>query len=368
MKPNEQKDALEVVSRIKEQPKKLLFGIDPVIDRTLISLFSLVPYTGSNGEKLLGQAHLLYISFPGRGKTDLMRSIAFSIGAKSAFVSGEPMMETKQLTGGSFYVQPLGKFFQTRGPLFTNVFLFDEINRSPPKVQAPTLQAMEERFVPLDKIDLEKGTMEVELHPLFPISDNPKDKDELFFWFLATANPIEQEGTYPFSEASLDRFSFSLDIKLPPREEEKKIEHESVKGKKISKVVDLADVLQISRLIANGVEINDNVKEYIMRLIENSRPKSEEPDNPREWSDPSLRAFIDDNIDAGTSPRTNYHFKAGVKTRAFMMGREYAKVEDVRYIASMVMPHRIIFSKYADNDLTKKMVVDKILNGTKVPS
>ena len=364
---SEHKDALETIDRIREQPKKHLFGIDPVIDATLMSLFSLVDYTGVSGEKCLGQAHLIYISFHGRGKTDLMRSIAFSIGAKSSFMSGDPQLETKELTGGPFYVQPLGKFIQTRGPLFTNIFLFDEFNRNSPKVIAPTLQAMEERVVPLNRIDLEKGTMEVDLHPLYPISDDPKDKDELFFWFLATANPIEQEGTFQFSEASMDRFSFSLDIKLPPREKEKEIDNRSVRGKKIEKIIDLKEVLQISRFITNKVEIGDNVTEYIMRLIENSRPKSEEPDNPREWASANLREFVDENMVAGVSPRANYHFKAGVRTKAFMEGREYVTVEDVRYIAPLVMSHRIVFSPHVLFDLTKRAVVDRILRETIVP-
>lgn len=363
------------IADVKAEVKKWLFGIDHAIDKLTMCLFTLVPYT-AQGRKEFGQASVLLTDLPGVGKTDLIRSFAFAIGAKSALVAGHPEMAEADIIGAEGYIVPLGKFFHRKGPIFTNIFLHDEINRTHPKGQAPSLQAMEERIAILPKTNIETGVMEAVSFPLFPISDDPDEK-KFFFWYLATRNPIEQEGTYPVPEAQLDRFTASFSIGLPVREGEKEIRARNIIRNKagerleINKILTLAEALEISHLILDFVSVPGNsadgagrVDEYMMRLIENSRPGSI---NRRSATD-ELKKFIDENLKAGVSPRANFHFEALARTKAFFEGRNYVSLDDVKFVAPLVMSHRLVVTPAAIGAGIKEAdIVGHIIADTEVP-
>ncbi|MDP2598902.1 MAG: MoxR family ATPase [Candidatus Liptonbacteria bacterium] len=359
-------EAVAKIELIKAQPKKWLFGMDHAIDVAMLGLFTRVPFT-AQGRKELGQAHMLWLDVPGVGKTDLVRALSFAIDASSQFIGGNPEMMPREIVGSEIYVQALGKFFLRKGPIFSNIILFDELNRTHPKAQAMFLQAMEERIAILEETDVVKGDFRKIEFPLFPIKGGPKR----FFWVLATANPIENLGVYKVPEAQLDRFTFSYSIGHPPREEEKKIRTDNVlsdvggKRKEIEKVVDLCEVLEICDLIRETVpDPKRGPDEYIMRIIENSRPGRES----RESATDELKEYIDTYVLEGVSPRSNFHFAEGCRTQAFMSSRSYISLEDVKFIAPLVMAHRIILSpKALSGHITAKDVVKKILENTEVP-
>lgn len=385
-------EAYEVIDSVRALPKRYLFGIDKAIDRSVMALFTKVPYTG-NRRKRLGQASVLLIDVPGVGKTDMIRILSFGIGADSALLAGHPEMMKSEIVGTEVWNTGLGKFFLRKGPIFNHIILFDEINRTHPKGQACFLQAMEERIAVMESTDQEKGILRNIEFPLYPVNKDadPTNHDQdLFFWVMATANPIEQAGTYPLPEAQLDRFTFSFRIGLPPREQEKKIRMKNVvsdKKRKMEKVVDIHEVLEVGDLITE-VETPELASEYIMRLIENSRPHFKR----RKFGNAELYQFIDNNVliqekpdkDAldqdklfgeeplgeggGLSPRSNFSFEAGARTHAFFNKNEVVTVDNVKAMAHLVMDHRILLTPQAiGSGVTKHQVVQKIIEGTKVP-
>lgn len=358
----EAEEARELVERVKREVKKWLFGIDKAVDNLVMATFTLVPYMGDD-TMLYGQAHAFLNDVPGVGKTALIRALAKSITAESAFCQGDPDKMPRDIAGGEIYVHALGKFFGIQGPIFTHFFLADEINRNPPKALAAILGPMEERTVTLPRTDLEKETMTEVSHRLHPVSNSPGDH---FFLVIATANPVEQEGTYPVPEAALDRFPLSFSLGYPPRGEEKKIRSGNVMNKRIEAVADLKTILEIGRLIVNNVEFTENAIEYRMRIIENSRPRHPE----RRSATSKLREEVDRYIEykGGIAPRTNFHFEALARTRAFMEGRTYISVDDVRKAAKLTMAHKLRLSYQAIADrVSSEMMVKKILDGTEVP-
>lgn len=354
------KKARDVIKSVGDQPKKLLFGIDSVVDNLMMALFSRVAYDQDRG-KYLGQAHVHLVSSPGKGKTGLLRYTASTIGGKYGFAAGHPMMETSEIIGYERENPVSKKPEQIRGPIFANVFLFTEINRTHPKGLAPLLQAMEERAVFLSKTDPESGLSEMEMCPLFPIA--PGD-ERLFFWLIADSNPIEQEGTYPLPEALIDRFAVSFDVPYPSPEDEKKIRYKNLRGKNIEQVTDLSTVLEISELIVDAVKIGDNVDEYIERLMVNTRPGNEH----RRWAGAELKGFVDQNVKLGLSPRVALSFEALVRTAAFIGGRESASIDDVQKVAPLVMTHRISLSYHAIGSYVEKSdIVRKVIEETEAP-
>lgn len=357
----ELEEAREIIERVRGEPKKWLFGLDKAIDNLVLATFTLVPYMGDD-TMLYGQAHVFLNDVPGVGKTALIRALAKSITAESAFCQGDPDKMPRDIAGGEIYVHALGKFFGIQGPIFTHFFLADEINRNPPKALAAVVGPMEERFVTLPKTDLERERMIEVPHRLHPVPGSPGD---CFFLVIATANPVEQEGTYPVPEAVLDRFPLSFSLGYPPRDEEKKIRAGNVMSQRIEQVADLKTVLEIGRFIVRSVELTENASEYMMRIIENSRPHHPE----RKSATLKLREEVDKYIEekGGFSPRTNYHFEALARTMAFMNGRGYISVDDVRKVAKL-MAHKLRLSYQAIADgVNAEAMVKKILDGTEVP-
>ncbi len=375
------KKARGIINAITKEVQKRLIGIEPAIERSIMALYTLVPFTSYKEEKTYGQAHIILIDEPGRGKTDLMRTLASTIGARSGLILGHPEMMTGEIIGTEVN-KGAGKFFLRKGPIFNHILLYDEISRTHPKGQASFLQAMEERLVVLEKTDVEKGEMRNVVFPLLPLDPDSDDPDqELFFWVMATANPVEQEGTYGLPEAQLDRFTISFQIGLPPRYKEKQVRSENLVSKdkeqrKIHQICDLETVLEISNMIVDIVETSETANEYIMRLVENSRPFNQE----RKFGSDELYRFVDENVLApeksaagkrgcgGLSTRANIHFQAIARTHAFFRGRSFISVEDINAMAHPVMDHRILLKPEAiGGEITKHQVAQKIVEGTEVP-
>ncbi len=376
--PEHQK-ALEEVGSIRAEVEKFIFGARTLINNMLLGFFSLVPYDDGR-KKRLGQAHALVMSPPGYGKTGSARILANTISGKYTFIAGHPEMKIAEILGFDMYHQSTGTFFFVRGPIFANIVVTDEINRIHPKAQAFNMQAMEERMVVVNSINIEQKRIDNIVHRLTPISDKPEDQDTLVYWNIATGNPFEQEGTYTIPEAQLDRFSIFFSINLPDREEEKRIRLENVYGDdksrpEVKTVMDLSRALQIAHMTTK-VRMSESKSEYMMRLIENSRPRGlyEDKDtgeivySKREFSDPELRQYIDDYVKAGLSPRSNFHFQAVAKTHAFMNGRDYVSADDIKYVARLIMIHRTLLKREARaRNIKQYQVVEKILNGTEIP-
>lgn len=376
----EHRQALIEMNAIKFECQKLIFGANRLLDTLIMAFFSRIPYDDGR-RKRLGNAHILLMSAPGFGKTGSARIIANTISSKYAFIGGTPDLKESDVKGYELYHPPTGKFIWVPGPIFSNITVFDEINRIPPKTQAFSLQALEERIVPLNLTVMDKdGSLYVRnlSRRLTPISDDVDD-ERLMFFCIATGNQFEQEGTYSLPEAQLDRFAISCGIYLPNRENEKRICVEEVYGKdgtgpEVQTIMSPERALEISHMPVDIVKETPDAKEYRMRITENSRPNGvyEDPVTgeiircKKESATSGLRKYVDDFVKAGLSPRANFHFQAIARTRAFMQGREYISKDDIKYVAPLIMTHRIIMKREARaHSIKQHHVVEQILKYTK---
>ncbi len=281
--------------------KKVIIGQDEIIEELLISLFS--------------KGHCLIIGVPGLAKTLLINTLAQVLDLKFSRIQFTPDLMPSDITGTDIIEEDMssGKksFRFIRGPIFANIVLADEINRTPPKTQSALLEAMQEY-----KVTAAGETFRLE---------------EPFF-VLATQNPIEQEGTYPLPEAQLDRFMFNLWIDYPEFQNEINIV-KSTTGNylpELSVVMTAEDIINYQRVLRNVV-VADNVIEYAVKLVNLSRPNNPEaPDFIKQW------------INWGAGPRASQYLILGAKTRAALLGRYTPQEEDVRACAIPVMRHRIV--------------------------
>jgi MoxR-like ATPase len=222
-----------------------------------------------------------------------------------------------------------------KGPIFANVILADEVNRTPPKTQAALLEAMQERQVTI-------GGMQHKL---------PQP-----FFVLATQNPIEQEGTYPLPEAQLDRFMFYVDVGYPSAEEEVRIVKQTTSGltSTLSKVLSPQDILSLQDLVRR-VPVPDHVVKYAVDLVRATRPK-----------EPGAFDFVARNVSWGAGPRASQYLVVGAKARAVLSGRFAASVEDVRALARPVLRHRVLPNFTAESEgLTSVKLIDSIVERIK---
>ena len=355
----------EQIFEIVYQLEKRLFGVRMPIIRVLIGFLSSIPYS-QGGHKVLGRGHVLLKAAPGFGKTDMMQGIAHTISTKYSFMVGQPETKISELVGADEYEVGSGRYFFRRGRVFTNILLYDEINRTHPKAQAALLQAMEERFIPVGVHNTETGEIEEKIFPLFPISKEADEK-RMMFWVVASGNPFEQEGTYPIPEAQLDRFAVCLDIDLPSEENEEKIRLENVYAKEggpqIETVMDPATFLDIAQMVVERVKFGKENGQYMGRIIHNSRPRPKR----RRYAKKSLLDRIDAYVKAGLSPRANFHFQAVSRTIAFMNGKDFVSVDDIKEAARLVMPHRILLEPKARGKVKQHDLVEEILENTETP-
>jgi len=305
--------------RILGELRKVIVGQDAVVDQLLTALFA-------NG-------HVLLVGVPGLAKTLLVSSLARVLDLKFNRIQFTPDLMPSDITGTDVIEEDSAsgkraiRFIQ--GPVFANIVLADEINRTPPKTQAALLQAMQEKQVTA-------GGQTFNL--------------ALPFFVLATQNPIELEGTYPLPEAQLDRFMFNVYVDYPSQAEEEKIVATTTSAyeAKLERVLDAADILELQRLIRR-VPVADHVIAYAVRLARATRGGSDGgPEFVRQW------------VSWGAGPRASQYLVLGAKTRAVLLGRYAPGIEDVRAVAPAVLRHRIVtnFTAEAEGVRPEKIIED----------
>ena len=301
--------------------RKAVVGQDRVVKELMIALFA--------------QGHCLLMGVPGLGKTLLVRTIASSLSLNFKRVQFTPDLMPSDITGTEVIEEDKAtgarEFRFVKGPIFTNILLADEINRTPPKTQAALLEAMQEKQVTVggDRYDL-----------------------ELPFFVLATQNPIEQEGTYPLPEAQLDRFMFLINVGYPTEEEEMKILDLTTTGyePRITPVLSGPEILELQRLVRN-VEIKEEIMRFVVRMVRRTRVgEKEAPEYVKKW------------VSWGAGPRACQNLVLGAKANAILEGRTQVKVEDVVDVAKPVLSHRILLNFVAQSEgVTPLRVVDELL-------
>ncbi|MCS6988853.1 MAG: MoxR family ATPase [Chloroherpetonaceae bacterium] len=312
------------VEKIREEISKVVVGQRYVIDRLLIGLLT-------NG-------HILLEGVPGLAKTLTVSSLAKALNLKFQRIQFTPDLLPADLIGTMIYNQKTMEFTTKKGPIFANIILADEINRSPAKVQSALLEAMAEKQVTI-------GEQTYKL-------DNP-------FLVLATQNPVEQEGTYPLPEAQVDRFMMKLKVGYPSPEEEMEIMRRQARTEKsdpIQPCVTVEEILRARRVV-NDVYIDPKVEQYIVNIVFATR-------EPVRYGLNELRNFIA----YGASPRATINLNLAARANAFLNRRGYTTPEDVKTIAYDVLRHRIIPTYEAEaENIAPEDIVRKVLNAVSVP-
>ena len=303
--------------------EKVIVGQRPMLERTLIGI--------------LADGHLLLEGVPGLAKTLTVRCFAAAIRSQFARIQFTPDLLPADLIGTLVFNQGTGGFDVKKGPIFANVVLADEINRAPAKVQSALLEAMQERQV----------TIGDTTYPL------PRP-----FLVFATQNPIEQQGTYPLPEAQLDRFMLKIRVGYPTLEEEKQIVERvgQTDVDAISPVVGSDDIFSARKTVAK-IRVEEKITRYILDLVFASR----EPDTYG-------LADLAPMIQYGASPRASLYLSAAARAHAFLRGRWFVNVDDVKLIAHDVLRHRILISYEAEaENKNADDLIDRILSGVEAP-
>jgi len=312
----------EARDKIMGELRKIIVGLDQVIDEMMIALFS--------------KGHCLLVGVPGLAKTLLVSSLARTLSLSFKRIQFTPDLMPSDITGTEILQddpetgERMFKFYH--GPVFANIILADEINRTPPKTQAALLESMQEKQVSAAGVDYKL--------------------DEPFF-VLATQNPIEQEGTYPLPEAQLDRFFFNIFVDYPSWEEELDIMKMVTSGPELElgPVLHKDEILRLQALVRR-VPVADHIFHYAARLVRATRPKEEEaPDFIRAW------------LTWGAGPRASLFLILASKARAILRGRVHASVEDIKAVAHPILRHRIIPNFAAQSEgVTTDDIVDRLLD------
>lgn len=308
-------DALAKAYRdLKAEIGKIIVGQDDVVKAVIISLFS-------NG-------HSLLVGVPGLAKTLLVSTIAKVLDLDFKRIQFTPDLMPSDITGAEILDEDR-HFKFNQGPIFANIVLADEINRTPPKTQAALLEAMQERSVTVSGV-------------------NHKLPDP--FFVLATQNPIEQEGTYPLPEAQLDRFMFNIKLDYPSYEEEIQV----VKNTTSNKKVDLTNIVSAEQIIffrelIRKIPIADNVLEYAVGLASKTRPGTEKATKE-----------VNQYLSWGAGPRASQYLVLGAKCHAAINGKYSPDIEDVQAVANYVLRHRVVLNYKAE---AEGLTIEKMIEG-----
>ena len=308
-------------TRIVEEVRKRIVGQEGVIELLLIALFA--------------RGHGLFVGVPGLAKTLLITTLAEVLSLRSNRIQFTPDLMPTDITGTDVLEddQRSGerRFRFIPGPVFTNILLADEINRTPPKTQAALLQAMAEGRV----------TASGRTYPLEPP-----------YLVFATQNPIEQEGTYPLPEAQLDRFLFQIDVGYPSADEEEEIVRRTTapEGAPPDQVLHREEILDLQALVPR-VPVARHVVQHAVSLVRASRP-----------NDPAAPSFVNAYVSFGAGPRASQALVLGAKARAVLDGRYAAEIEDVRALARPVLRHRLVANFRAEAEgVRAEDVIERIL-------
>jgi MoxR-like ATPase len=312
-------------NQIIDQLKRTVVGQADVIEQVLAAVFT--------------RGHCLLVGVPGLAKTLMVSSISQILDVQFKRIQFTPDLMPSDITGTTVLDESSGKreFRFVKGPIFANIVLADEINRTPPKTQAALLQAMQERQV----------TVGQETYNL----PDP-------FFVIATQNPIEQEGTYPLPEAQLDRFMFNIKVDYPSFDEERKIISLATKEEaaEIAKVLSGRAILNMQKLV-RSVPVGDFVTEYVAKLVRATRPK-----------DASAPEFVKRMVDWGAGPRAGIFLVQGARAMAAMDGRFSASIDDVKKVAIPVLRHRVSTNFQAQAEgKTSEDVIQKLLDTVQPP-
>ena len=307
------KDFISSHKKFKEEIGKVIIGQNNVVDQVLMSIFC--------------DGHSLLVGVPGLAKTLLIQTISDCLGLSFNRIQFTPDLMPSDIVGSEI-LDNNRAFKFLKGPIFSNIILADEINRTPPKTQAALLEAMQEKSI--------------------TNSGNTYQLDKPFF-VLATQNPIEQEGTYPLPEAQLDRFMFNIKLDYPKYDEEIEIVKRTTSENKISlnKIMDASDIIKYQNLI-RSVPINDNVLHYAVSLVNKTRPSTENKD-----------VTVNEYIEWGAGPRASQYIVLASKCHALLNGKYTPDIEDVKSVAIPVLRHRIVKNYKAES---KGMSVDDIIH------
>jgi len=312
------------VQPLRDNLNQIIIGQEQLIDKIIICM--------------LADGHMLLEGVPGLAKTLTVKTLAASIDIDFQRIQFTPDMLPADLIGTLIYNQKSGEFDTRKGPIFSNIILADEINRSPAKVQSALLESMQEKQV--------------------TIGENTYKMD-LPFLVLATQNPIEQEGTYPLPEAQVDRFMFKLLIDYPDVDSEKILMRNNTQAKEISEIKAVVSPKKIidAQNVIKEIYVDEKVEDYILKLIFATRDPLKYDLND-----------MDGIIDFGASPRASINLVRAAKARAFTDGRGYITPEDVRFIGADVLRHRIILTYEAEaEELTTEEVINRLFEKIEVP-
>lgn len=310
----------QVVTHLRRQTQKVIVGQEAVIDQILICL--------------LAEGHGLLEGVPGTAKTLMVKTLAKVLGAGFSRIQFTPDLMAADITGTNVFNLGLSEFMMRKGPIFTDLLLADEINRTPPKTQAALLEAMEERQVTIDG-------------DTYPLSE--------LFLVLATQNPIEYEGTYPLPEAQLDRFLLKIVISYPTAEEEQQVlsnwqsgfNARNLEAINLEVLKDSA-IIPHCRKLVRQVIVEPGIQQYIVTLVRQTRESS--------------------NLLWGASPRASVAMLLASKALAAIRGREFVTPDDVRDVAHPVLRHRILLrSEREIEGITADSALDEIIHKVEVP-
>ena len=314
-------DALkDSYNKILCEIKKVIIGQDDVVKSTLISIFS--------------GGHCLLVGVPGLAKTLLVNTIANTLGLEYSRIQFTPDLMPSDIIGSEI-LNDKREFKFVKGPVFANIILADEINRTPPKTQSALLEAMQEKSV--------------------TISGN-KNKLPNPFFVLATQNPIEQEGTYPLPEAQLDRFMFMINLNYPSLDDEIAIVSETTSSKsvEISSVITADELIYFQQLVRR-IPVNDNVVRYAVNVTAKTRPNTQ-----------YAADITNQYLTWGAGPRASQYLILGAKTHAAINGKYSPDIDDVKAIAELVLKHRIVRNYKAEAEgISDNDIILEILKSVK---
>ncbi|MFL9830725.1 MoxR family ATPase [Flavobacterium sp. ST-87] len=303
-------------TELKSEIAKIIVGQEAVIDQLLLCIFS--------------GGHALLIGVPGLAKTLMVNTLSEALGLNFKRIQFTPDLMPSDILGSEI-LDENRQFKFIKGPVFSNIILADEINRTPPKTQAALLEAMQERSVTIAGVN----------HKL-----------DLPYFVLATQNPIEQEGTYPLPEAQLDRFMFAVKLEYPSFEEEVQVVKRTTSdvNQKITPLFTAQEIIDFQHLIRR-IPVADNVVEYAVSLVSKTRP------------DGNLATdFVKNYLDWGAGPRASQNLILAAKAHAAFNGKFSPDIEDVVAVATSVLRHRIIKNYKADAEgITEEMIIAKLV-------
>ncbi|WP_281298391.1 AAA family ATPase [Flavobacterium limnophilum] len=303
-------------NELKSEIAKIIVGQDAVVDQILLCIFS--------------GGHALLVGVPGLAKTLMVNTLAQALGLDFKRIQFTPDLMPSDILGSEI-LDENRQFKFIKGPIFSNIILADEINRTPPKTQAALLEAMQERSVTIAGHNY---------------------KLDLPYFVLATQNPIEQEGTYPLPEAQLDRFMFAIKLDYPSFEEEVQVVKRTTAdlNSKINPLFTSQEIIDFQHLIRR-IPVADNVIEYAVTLVSKTRP-----DNALS------NEFVKNYLDWGAGPRASQNLILAAKANAAFNGKFSPDIEDVKAVATGILRHRIIKNYKADAEgITEEMIIDKLI-------